>query len=351
MKQLYINFPLITTSPTIAALFSIITNQSFSQNWIVNHFNNLLYIESNNENRCIFLEDQPSNRETIFSELNFFRYNRLKYDIVDLLCENIIDFLRKLLDADYYIRITLDNYYLSLNSINYKKNHVYHPLLIFGYDDEKEVFCIGEFFDGKKFSFYTISYNEVQTAYNYKFYLPSETEEYLENIIFVKIDWNYEAEKIDIIKIIEETKDYLSGTENSNKYKYRIRKKESSYTYGINCYNKLIQSIKESCFDIRSAHVFYDRMKLHSCKIDILFKRNILNNQSYIYLKEASQYLEALSLQCRNLCIKYMLKYNRDIPANAVKKMEDAYLKLQEAEQFFLFDFMEVFNGKYFIKQ
>ena len=46
-----------------------------------------------------------------------------------------------------------------------------------------------------------------------------------------------------------------------------------------------------------------------------------------------------------------MLKYNRDIPANAVKKMEDAYLKLQEAEQFFLFDFMEVFNGKYFIKQ
>ncbi len=44
IKKLPINVPLITSSPTIAALFTIITGVDFLDGWVVNNFNNLLYI-------------------------------------------------------------------------------------------------------------------------------------------------------------------------------------------------------------------------------------------------------------------------------------------------------------------
>lgn len=336
MKRLRISSPLITTSPTIASLFSIITDFPSASNWIVNHFNNLLYIESNDENRCIFFEDQPSNRETIFAEINFFRYSKIKYDIIDIFCENIIDFLEKSLDADYFVRLTLDNYYLSLSQICYQKEHIYHPLLIFGYDSHHKVFEIGEFFNGKKFSFYQISYEEIQSAYNYEYYYPSETEEYLENIILLKLEKNYICESINISKIVTEINDYLLGTDTSNKYKNRIRKKDSNYSYGVNCYMKFIQSLNNSCYDFRSAHVFCDRMHLHTYKLDILFQSNVLSVNNYQLLKKEARYLENLSLQYRNAFLKYLIKYNSCIPPKAICILTDSYSYLQQNECSFL---------------
>lgn len=219
----------------------------------------------------------------------------------------------------------------------YQKEHVYHPLLIFGYNAQHRVFEIGEFFDGKKYSFYQISYDQIEAAYNYKYYSISETEEYLENIILLKLEKNYISESINISKIVTEIQDYLLSADSSSKYKNRIRKKDSAYSYGLNCYTKFIQSLNNSYYDFRSAHVFCDRMHLHIYKLDILFQNQLLDYHIYQSLKKEALYLETLSLQNRNLFLKYIIKYNNCIPPNILSKLANNYSDLQKAETVFLF--------------
>lgn len=341
--KLNISKPLITSSPTIAAIFSIVSNQEFADTWIVNSFNNLLFIENKYENRCIFFEDQPNNRETILADLNFFRYNRIKYDVVNYLLESIVDFLRKSIDNKYYIRIALDNYYLPLNRNAYNKEHFLHPVLIYGYDNKSSTFLVGEFFDKKNFDFYSIPYFEVEKAYYNSVYSLDETEEYLENIILVKVDNSYIPEAINIPKIIEETNDYFCGTDNSNKYRYRKRKKESLYYYGVKCYDCFIKTIENNCFDIRAAHVIYDRMVIFSYKHKVLYNNKLISESDFNNLNMAVSELKLLALQNRNLLLKIAMKYDKSsLPQKYIMLLNEKYNALKYSEIQYLKEFVNV---------
>lgn len=347
MNKLSVSEPLITSSPTIAALFAVISCQDFADHWVANNFNNLLFIQNTYENRCIFMEDQPSNRETVFSELNFFRYNRIKYDVVNYLNNNIVEFLCKSIDNQYYIRIALDNFYISANEKVYSKKHHLHPLFIYGYDDEKKMFLVGEFFNQKKFDYYSIPFDEVEKAYGHSVYPKDETEEYLENIILLKLDDAYVPEPIQLEKIVEETQGYLCGKDTSNKYKYRRRKRESFYYFGIECYNQFINSIVQKCADTRSAHVILDRIKILAYKLDILYRNGKINREDFEKLNSAIAELETEALKNRNLLLKILLKYEgAGYSDQDAALLKEKYEYLKKKEKQYLESFVDAISKK-----
>lgn len=336
MKQLKYNSPIITSSPTIATLFSIISGEEYSENWICNNFNNLLYIKNPSENRCIFFEDQPNNRETIFSEINFFEYNKISVAAFQSLSFDIQKFIEKMIDNHYYIRIALDNYYISLNTRLFKQQHFLHPVTIYGYDISRKTFLIGDFFDRKKYQLYNLPYKELEEAFYFCTYSNDEVYEYLKNIIFIKVFPNYPKEEINLNKIISETNDYILSTDNTLKYENRIRKKSSDFFYGIDCYNNLMQSIEDRKVDIRSTHVIYDRLQLQSYKLDILFKNSYITPAKYYNLKEQINSLITFSLDCRNATLKFQIKQTN--PQLIIEKYNDLKFKEQE----YLFNLLSI---------
>lgn len=343
MKKLNVIEPLITSSPTIAALFAMISRQDFADHWVANNFNNLLFIRNDYENRCIFMEDQPSNRETIFSELNFFRYNRIKYDVVNYLSDNILEFLCRSIDNQYYIRVAVDNFYISANEKAYNKNHHLHPLFIYGYDNEKKEFLAGEFFNQKKFDYYSIPFDEVKEAYCHSEYPKDETEEYLENIILLKLDDAYVPEPIQLEKIVEETKSYLCGKDASNKYKYRRRKRDSLYYFGIECYGQFMDDIVQRRVDTRSAHVILDRIRILAYKLDILHRHGKMDKDDFGNLNKEVLELEAEALKNRNLLLKMLLKHGgADYSDQEAEALKEKYESLREKEKQYLGNFVDV---------
>lgn len=334
LKKLDIHEPLITTSPTIATLFTIITGVKFLDNWIVNNFNNLLYIENNYESRCIFMEDQPNYKATIFGEVDFFRFNTVKYEIVNSFTENIIEFIVAAINKEYYIRMAVDDYYIQLNNETYMKNHLLHPLFIYGYDTEQNCLLIGEFFNQQKFDCYEIGFSEFRNAYERSIY-PSDTiYEYLENIVLIKLNTEYK-EELDILKVIDGIEDYLSGLDRTNKYIYPQRKKGSRILYGIECYNEFINSIRKGSFDLRSSHVFYDRMRLHQFKTEYLYEKGFLTEKDYKIFSDYTALLVQFSMAARNLLIKKYIK-NRAFDNTDIEKLELKYTELKEIEKNYL---------------
>ena len=291
------------------------------------------------------MEDQPSNRETIFSELNFFRYNRIKYDVVNYLSSNILEFLCKSIDHKYYIRIALDNFYISANEKVYRKKHHLHPLFLYGYDDKKKMFMAGEFFNQRKFGYYSIPFDEVEKAYYYSEYPKDETEEYLENIILLKLDDAYVPEPIQLEKIVEETKGYLCGKDISNKYKYRRRKRNSLYYFGIECYGQFINDIMQRRADTRSAHVILDRIKILAYKLDILYRNGKMDRDDFGKLNAEITELETEALKNRNLLLKTLLKHGgAGYPDQEAEVLKEKYECLKEKEKQYLKNFVDVIS-------
>lgn len=334
IKKLPINVPLITSSPTIAALFTIITGVDFLDGWVVNNFNNLLYIENAYESRCIFMEDQPNCKVTIFNDVGFLKFNTLKSEIVNLLNKDIIDFIIKVINEGYFIRMAVDNYYIRLNKKAYMKRHCLHPLFIYGYDTKQRCLLIGEFFNQRKYDFYKIDFDEFRTAYKKCIYPNNIVDEYLENIILIKLNPGYH-EKIDTLKLMDGIEDYISGQDRTRKYLYPQRKRNSQYIYGMQCYDGFIDSMRNDNFDFRSSYVFYDRMRLHRFKTECLYKGGILIEEDYVTLIRYSDCLIQRSISAKNFLLKQLLK-KRMLNDSDIKRAELKYRELKEIEKEYL---------------
>lgn len=332
-KKLLIREPLVTSSPTIASLFTIIYGKSGLENWIINNFNNLLFISNEHEARCIFLEDQPNYKATIFSEVDFFKSNSIKYDLLAMFEQDIISFIVSAINKDYYIRLAVDNYFLKVSIENYQLKHYIHPLLVYGYNLDREVLYVGEFFDMKKYGFYEIPFIEFQNAYSNCLYSDSLVDEYLENIVAVKLNLKYH-EEINWFKFANDMDDYLNGIDRTNKYLYPQRKKGSFFLYGINSYDGFLSSIKGGHLDYRSAHVFYDRMKLLKYKVDLLYKGLYISKDEYTYFSSLGLELINKAQIARNIFLKIFIK--KQCSKTDIVNVELKYNELKDAEAKFL---------------
>ena len=143
-KVLPVKYPPITSFPYLANMLSILwVNQERTLPWISDHFiqiygstnlgfdfydnSSAFYIPA--ESYCPFIHIQQIDRKVINHGLHIFS-----------------DYVEFLIDNDWYSCLCLDRYYLSC-SAQYKKDHFLHSTFIYGYDKEKEVVLIADFFN------------------------------------------------------------------------------------------------------------------------------------------------------------------------------------------------------------
>lgn len=222
-------------------------------------------------------------------------FEKETYRIVGL---TLIEFVKKLIQTSHYICGNYDEYYIKSKRA-YNKFHCRHDYILYGYDDEKQIFYSAGYTNRNVYEDFDISYDDYLKS------LMHMDEDQIEFNI-----WRYNPEfeyKFDLKRVLMGFENYI----NSN------CTKETSiegYVYGIDSLRLLKQNFEESLhnkdenIDIRYTRNFVEHEYLMLLRIRYISQKiiqgfnDIANEYEYIYNK---------ALLIHNNAIKYNITKNK----------------------------------------
>lgn len=279
-----------------AHIISVITaKQKNSEQWVKSHFLQLYFLNTEIDNIKV-----PS--------LDFYVF---PYDHDCLSCGYVHNYLlfnsvnlsiEKALQNGYYVTTIVDEYYIP-NLRPYRKKHISHWFLIYGYDME---------------NYYSITYTK---SMNYE---TIKVDKNVFNQAFI-IEFGLGLNKIkeNYVFTYEETlandlvKDYVNGTNTSEKY--GLFRKPLKGLFGIHIYEGLLQDLKNG-FDFRYAQILLEHKQCIYAYLQKMYPEKELLAQYQEVIKDVKI--------LKNLYIKQNILYNLDLH----KRIEMLLLKIKEKE-------------------
>jgi len=329
-------YPLITSFPRHANIFSILQNDELILGWF---FENYISLQINKISDLKLDFHIGYDSITILKYCPFIIYDLQDRVLIDLAYSDILDYFIDKIDQDIYLYFMVDKFYISNYRQEYGKKHIYHDILIYGYDKEKQVFYGADFFKGK-YSQELISNDELRNGY-------------LALNIIIKEDWlngvvelkpsNTRVYDLNIHKIRRNITEYLDSKNptihNELLFCYMT---DDYYIYGLSIYhilNKYINNIIDNNndkynVDIKLFHVLYDHKKMMTMLAKYLqYEKYFKNEINYVILFDD---LLKKTMILRNKLLKYNEKKDKNILLSSINILID----IQSTEEYLLEKFI-----------
>lgn len=290
--------PPITSHNFYALPLSIIVGDAQLNPWIYNEFIQI-YTSRNREDDtvCLRLYKKDNNE--------LFKYEPLYETIISperlVFGDCVIDVYRALLKSGQYIYDFVDKFFISHFAYPL---HFVHDLLVYGYDDQKDVFHAYSY-SGAKLTKFDISYKDYILAFNSGY-----SNNRLESDISITTLFRKKRNvfDLDIKRIRNYIIDYLDGTNTFNRdslFNVNLYKAK----FGIETYDEIKHMInygfeKNLRIDLPSIRCIFDHKKLMQERMDFLNSNTTTKCPNFIK--------EKIDLLCKNADIFLMLvlKYN-----------------------------------------
>ncbi|WP_124068397.1 hypothetical protein [Clostridium sp. E02] len=267
-----------------------------------------------------------------------------------------INYFKNALNEQKYIYLLIDHFYIKASSQFYKKKHMYHDALIYGYSNKEKCFYFKDFLHGKKYESYKIDFDNMELACNI-----FKEKDWLRGLKILKIKSAIHEElEFRPEEIRNELEKYLNGIESGyatfNDIRRRLNK--SDYCYGIKIYEAIIDECircrkSNVTLDIRIFQVLFDHKKILEYMAKKLSKRNKLNDFFSISLD--CKKLLNMAIRLRNLSIYYNYFDGKEaIKEEKFNRILQLINIMKEQEKKTIYSFMSnVLNESYFtdIKQ
>ena len=261
-------------------------------------------------------ENPPFYEYTDFENFYKYMYDDTKLSFSDVRHFNDVEHFTEFIEQGKYIYAWIDNYYLGA-SIHYQKRHDIHPILIYGYDNTKQVYYIKGFDVDRSLFDAEAEYQHVHTALQKisEQFVRVNNEESVQIIkpeTFVKRGgWDYAYQ---YNRVLSELYNYMVGRGNVEGLYFTICDDrglyEQNYTaYGLNVTELFCNALVEGdyrVFDYRVIHMVAENKKLLYDRL-LYFCRKIIASQALLEkVKKYGELAEAYDA-VRNLYMKYTL--------------------------------------------
>jgi len=316
-KMLPVTYPMITSWQWHATLFSILSDDENAKKWI---FSNYIQL------RCYNIEEIFTGDDMLFADIMpgssslmecpYLKTSLMTKQQIESYCGNIIDFIIKTIDLDGYIYGVFDEAKILANvDVDYKFPH---ELFIYGYDIDKEVFYVGDFTFEDKYSYNTVSFEDIRRGYDV-ITAPDDhmfKDDYKGTrglyVIFKNTDVMYYD--VDTTLIRDTLREYLNSTDTKNHFRM-MRNRFSDTTFGVEVYDRVLErinkqlSMEEPDYDIRALHIMYDHKAIMYERLKYLMANGYLNYDEE--LLDSYGVVVRNVLTARNLLIK--ISINEDV--------------------------------------
>jgi len=322
---------IITHDPPIANLFSVLKTNPNTKSWIANHFVNL-YIHKDD----IF--DNFYDRNAFFYGCPWIQVIQIRREILQRLCEHIIDYIKVLLNEGFYVYAVGNTEHIPA----YHNNQYFaHNLMIYGYDDSSKEFYISDFFVNGKYSRKKCSYDELEKALQ-----TAEMNRHFVNLIYgiklKEIEYKFEVDLL-----LENLTDHLKSTNLFCKYKTRqdeefysnkggnnynyfsYAEMKKLYYFGLSYYDKLAEMAERKSKKLkRPLDLAYEHKLLMEKRIDFIYQNKYISQFYYDDLKKMCESIKTNSLMIRNGYIKYQLSQSNSF----LERIKDKILVMKEGD-------------------
>lgn len=237
-----------------------------------------------------------------FSLENAMLIQKFKFDrsIFDIGILDFVEFTKNLVDCQWYVMGEFDEYHITCKEA-YHLYHFRHWALVYGYDEQSELFYSVGYVKGGKYQKYTMSFDEFVNAINVNF--DKVKEKYIKKNInrielyAVKINPEYEF-KFDLCDVYIGITDYLHSTDSYER--------DAEKSYGIECEQKFIEYILDTSKSRRSIDVRFSRLFMELKDI-MVHRINYLVSVKVVSSDLVAQYENIAKKQTtvHLLCIKY----------------------------------------------
>lgn len=253
--------------------------------------------------------------------------NRYPRDVVKDKWQSEYYFIKERLMANEYVFLILDRkYYFNTEYSSY------HPVLIYGYDDEEETFYVADNNISGKYELQSIKYELFLKS------LEVPDEEVMsvartEGICTFKIrTYDSDCYKFHLTKVIMDLQDYL----------YPIYSEDLAYVYGIMCYDELLKyynNINEKeRIDIRAISTVVDHKILMSLRLEYMNKNGYISSE---LVRSYRVQVENQLVASRNLLIKYNITRDKKLK----KRCTDILKETALCEENILTDLLNQINS------
>lgn len=208
--------PLIQTFNEYGNLFSIVhhENNVNYKKLIVQYFTNLYCVPEEYSKYKNIFSFYPERHAQLMRECPllqsqvYFRREVMNQE------ESVVSKLTRFIDQGYYVTSYVDLYYLPCSE-SYRKRHLNHKIMIFGYETKKNILLVIDTFRSFKYAPSEISYREFEQA----FYSFDEADNRREDIIVatrfrdqeIELDINKLKKSLQDFYLIDECIPYVSG--------------------------------------------------------------------------------------------------------------------------------------------
>lgn len=309
-KVLPISYPMITSWQWHATLFSIIGDDEKAKNWI---FSNYIQL------RCYNIEEIFTGDEMLLADMMpgssslkecpYLLFSLMTKEQVESYCGDILTFIKKTINLGGYVYGVFDEAKILCDSgADYKFPH---ELFIYGYDDEKQEFNVGDFTFGEHYSYSAVSYSDVRNGYN----TITAAEDHIfkddykgrRGIYVIQKNLAETYYELDTKYIKDTLIEYLESKDSKNHFRM-MRNRFNDTVFGVNVYDAVLKQIgkqlsaEDPDFDIRALHILYDHKVLMMERLKYMMDNGYLEFNGDIL----NDYMEVenLMLTARNLLIK-----------------------------------------------
>lgn len=320
-KVLPIINPPITGFQAHAFLLAAILNNPKNYLWLYNNYIQLIVRLFDNTEVVDFFTKSMWD----YSPNPFF-YKKMIYGHIEHLDELIITSI----EQGYYIYMSVNEFYIpNRNSFN-QRNYT-HDLLIYGYDNESEIFYTMGFDDKNTLSENTIKQCQVVQAYN-------SIDGHFNHFISLFKSTENSQIQLDVQGVVYQLSDYLYTQNMKSMIQNFIMHPGSSYNTGpqievsysdycgISVYSFIMGYIeqlmkKEVNYDIRHLHILWEHKKCMGMRIEYLLNNHYLFKDG-IELHEQYKLFEKEALTCRNLMLKFGVANENKLLEKVIEKLK-----------------------------
>jgi hypothetical protein len=348
-------YPTITVLTSYASALAILQSHEEALDWVYSHYLQMYVIKAEIEDitqdyyatagyASSFFGDFDTRRlssttsEEAFKSREpypFFSSFEIPYDMITTYAPSFTAFLKDRIDKNYYLYVYADTTEIrEYGHWHEERSFKGHPMMIFGYDDEKGTFSIADFFQKGVYAFEECPYAEMEAALSSKeiSYVPLGKR--IESISAIQ----YNDEGIfsfDIGYVRETVAGYISPSpqkaEAFTKYassyfkplKWKATAIIGSDVYGfLSDFAKLYVALRDfgvTSIDIRPFHALYDHKAMMCKRLEYFSQKNYIPPDKQTPISEYGK-IRDKAMIIRNM----ILKYN----ANPQTKILDALDKL-----------------------
>jgi hypothetical protein len=276
-----VNYPPITSWQWHATLFSILGNEDLALNWIYSNYIQLRCypdIDLRFNNSMMILDFMPG--DSSLMECPYLMTEIITQKQISYYFNDVLEFFLKTLDLSYYIYGVVDE----TDMLN-RGRRILHQLFIYGYDLEKQVFHVGDFTFAGRYSYTTVSFDNVINGFlkvkpGEDFSLDHSYKDMC-CLYLISKNLNSKYYDFDIQLVKRNLNEYLNGYDTKDHYRQK-RNPIDTNIFGVNTYSAMIDRIELveqkaiTWYDYRPFHVLYDHKVLMKNRLQYMMDKNYI---------------------------------------------------------------------------